>query len=122
MNVTRLEVLERLKNQNNGVIPPEKLVHEAVAVDHPFHNDFTWDDDAAAHRWRIHQARNILRVYVTMIGSGEDAKSSRVFVSLSTDRNNGGGYRAMVDVLNDDAMYATLLSDAKDDMVRFRQK
>lgn len=116
------KIIQRLYRQHHGLIPAEKLVEEAVSPNHPFHNDFDWNNGAAGHKWRVHQARNILRIFLTVIGNNKDAKECRMFVSLSSDRKNGGGYRATIDVLHDDELRSTMLADAKTEMLLFRTK
>lgn len=50
---------------------PEEIVAEAQKVTSPLHAYFEWDDDLAAHQYRIHQARKLVaRVKITAtIGS-----------------------------------------------------
>lgn len=106
--------LERLKT--GGVIRPADVVEAAKDDASPLHGLFEWDDNEAAHQYRLLQARNILRVYVTVEESS--ATPLRAFVSLTTDRvKDGGGYRAMSDVMDDSAMREQLLKDA---FVQFR--
>lgn len=116
------EELERLRLENGGTILPEKVVDAARSESSPLHSSFDWNDGEAAEKWRLHQARNLIRVYVQVVPNEESGKETRVYVSLSTDRAQGGGYRAIGDVMSDEAMRAVLLRDAYDDMRRFRQK
>lgn len=106
--------LERLKS--DGVIKPVDVVEAARDVESPLHDCFTWDDGEAAHQFRLLEARNMLRVYVVTEASAP--ANVRAFVSLTSDRATpGGGYRAIADVLSDDAMRNQLLRDA---FVQFR--
>jgi hypothetical protein len=113
--------LSRLAGENGGVLLPQQVVQAASDVQSPLHNYFEWDDTKAAARFRLDQARQLIRVAVTFIGNDQQQIPTRVFVSLSGDRN-AGGYRPTVAVLSDDAMRAQLLEDAYDDMMRFRRK
>lgn len=106
--------LERLKSQ--GVIRPADVVKAAKRKASPLHNWFQWDDGEAAQQFRLIQARNLLRVYVKVQAS--ELEPVQAFVSLTSDRTKpGGGYRAMTEVLGDDAMRDQLLRDA---FVQFR--
>lgn len=116
------EELERLRKLCGGVLMPDQVVHAAKSKSSPLHNSFDWDDTEAAQKWRIEQARRLIRVFVTFIGNGEHATETRMYVSLGTDRENSGGYRAILDVLGDAGMRKQLLDDARTDMLRFRQK
>ena len=87
----------------------------------PLHDWFQWDDGEAAHQYRLIQARNLLRVYVKV----EDVENEPVqaFVSLTTDRvKEGGGYRAMAEVMSDDALREQLLRDAFVQLGNMRKK
>lgn len=107
--------LERLKS--DGVIRPVDVVEAARDEESPLHDWFQWDDDEAAHQYRLLQARNLLRVYVNVEPS-KDSEPVRAFVSLTSDRaKEGGGYRALAEVMGDDAMREQLLRDA---FVQFR--
>lgn len=120
--MTVREELERLRNRHGGIITPEQVVDAARPKSSSLHKSFTWNDGEAAHQWRLEQARRLLRVYVTVFNDGKRERETRMFVSLSTDRRNEGGYRAIVDVMGDAALRGQLLNDAKQDMLRFRQK
>jgi hypothetical protein len=118
-----ISVLKKLYKQNDGILTAETVIEAAKPSDSPLHSWFTWDDTEAAHQWRLHQARMMLRVVVQMLPSKHGEETNRIFVSLSPDRQlGGGGYKTMVDVLSDDEMRNQLLEDAIEDMKRFRQK
>ena len=111
--------LERLKS--NGIIRPMDVVSAARKKTSPLHDWFQWDDGEAAHQYRLIQARNLLRVYVKV----EDVENEPVqaFVSLTTDRvKEGGGYRAMAEVMSDDALREQLLRDAFVQLGNMRKK
>jgi hypothetical protein len=113
--------LERIRKANGGVLLPEQVVAAAKRESSPLHSQFEWDDGEAAHQFRISQARALIRVYVTVFSEG-GSRESRTYVSLTSDRADGGGYRAMVDVLSNEDLRQQLLADAKADMLAFRSK
>lgn len=101
--------LERLKA--DGVIKPADVVDFARNEETALHACFTWDDSEAAQQYRLLEARNILRVYVTTEEAG--VTDCRAFVSLTTDRSKeGGGYRSLADVMSDDTLREQMLADA----------
>jgi hypothetical protein len=78
---------------------PERVVEFATPKNSPLHSYFEWDQREAAHKYRIDQARSLIRtVMVTM----EDRPNvhMRAYVSLPTDRLHGTGYRRIDDVLS----------------------
>jgi hypothetical protein len=86
------------------------------------HSKFTWDDTKAAQEYRLWQARHLIQVYVKVVAVDGANVETRVYVSLNDDQNAGGGYRTLVSVLSDDNMREQLLSEAVEDMQRFKQK
>lgn len=62
--------LERIKDMF-GEITPELIVDVARQEDNPLHNYFEWDNEAAAERWRLQQARILLNnIEVQVISDG----------------------------------------------------
>jgi hypothetical protein len=114
------EILEQMRLECGGTLTPEYVVDRASEPDHPLHGSFTWDDTEAARKWRVHQARNLIRVHVNVIWP--DTKPTRVFVSLMDDRRSGVGYRSAVDVLADDDLRDQLIAQAKKDADLWRKK
>lgn len=88
--------------------------------DSALHRQFTWDEADAAYKWNIHQARNLIRVHVTVLQG--DTEPVRAYVSLKADRRNKTGYRAMVDVLNDPGLRETMLAEALEELQVFERK
>jgi len=61
-----------------GALTPEVVVEEASDPMHPLHHRFDWNDDSAAHKYRIMQAGQLLRVkYRTDVG--DDTTDLRAF-------------------------------------------
>jgi hypothetical protein len=115
--------LQRVAAEHGGELKAADVVDAARPETSPLHDSFEWDDSEAAEQYRLWQARQLIRVTVQMLGAGEDAVLSRVFVSLTTDRTRaGGGYRVMLDVLGDEGQRRQMLSDALEEMKRFRRK
>ena len=112
--------LETIRKRNDGMLNPVAVVEYAADPKTALHNYFTWEDSEAARLWRIHQARNVIRAVVNVIPQAEI--SSRVYVSMTADRNEEGGYRRVVDVMQDDEARAILLEEARDELAAFRRK
>ena len=122
-NPAIVSALQKIAEANNGLLRPEDVVSVAESESSPLHSWFEWDEGQAAHAWRLEQARHLLRVTVRLIGIGNEKKSVRVFVSLTTDQQeDGGGYRQLVVVMSDKALRKQLLKDALAEMERFQKK
>lgn len=115
--------LKRIARGAGGVLKPDEVVKNARPLASPLHKYFTWDDTEAARLCRIAEARDLIRVTVQYITTGDEKREHRVFVSLTTDREqSGGGYRAMAAVLSDAELRTQLLKDALAEMKYFREK
>lgn len=112
------EEIERLSV--GGVIEPRAVVEAARDPDSVLHDYFEWNDSTAAEAYRIVQARQLLRTFVVHVG--EPAVATRAFVSLTSDRISGGGYRATIDVLSDDELREQMLQDALEEFQSFEEK
>jgi hypothetical protein len=121
-NPETVQTLQELTAQKGGLLKPLDVVEAARPETHPLHKHFEWDDSVAAERFRIEQARTLLqRVYVKMETPDGKGRMAQVFVSLTTDRDEGG-YRTMVDVLSDADMRNQLIRDALGDMQSFTDR
>lgn len=117
--------LSRLARKH-GRLLPETVVEEARSKDSPLHDSFQWDDSAAAHQWRLVQARQIIRAavrYIEVPGANEITFIKvREYTSLSDDRKLKGGYRVTVNILEDADLRARMLEDALREMLAFKKK
>jgi hypothetical protein len=104
--------LRRIAEERGGLLRPEEVVEHARDPESPLHNWFEWDDDAAAEKYRIHQARNLIRVNVAYLQTTGKSIPYRVFVSLSPNRSSGSGYSVTMDVLNNPEQRAVMMADA----------
>ena len=113
--------LDRIAKANGGRLIPEQIVDAASSPESVLHDRFTWDDSEAAQKYRLWQARMLIRCTVTMVsGSSETV---RAFVSLTPDRaKDGGGYRSTVAVMRNRGMREQLLADAIAELGVFERK
>ena len=70
-----------------GRLTPELVLKEARSPDHPLHNRFEWNDAVASERYRLDQARGLIRkvrvVYKTADSDGSE-RSVRAFHAVQT--------------------------------------
>ena len=100
---------ERLKKLEgrSGTLTPNKVLDDARRKDSPLHDYFEWDNGVAGERWRVNQARELIREYrvdVKLVGGGvvnipkyfsitaEDGtdadQNNRVYVSYEKAKDN----------------------------------
>jgi hypothetical protein len=120
--ITNPAIIEELRSlvSRKGILKPEDVVDKARDPLSAMHASFEWDDSRAAELYRIEQARGLLQVTVEVLAGNSD-HPSRIFVSLTSDRTEGG-YRSMATVLSDGELRARLLNDALEEMQRFEQR
>jgi len=116
-----LAELERLRTAHGGVLKKDDIVQAAMDKKNPLHGEFTWDKAAGWRKNLLAEAGELIRCYYIVTEAPKPMKI-RAFVSLSTDRSNGGGYRGISDVLSDDQMRAVMLEDALRELAFFEAK
>jgi hypothetical protein len=115
------KLLTKMARQNGGVLKVEDVLQEAQDENSILHKHFEWDDTEAAAQYRKQQARALIaRCKITMVETAP--VEIRAFVSLPTDRENGGGYRLTSEVVSNEYMKAEMLRDIQLTIARWTQK
>lgn len=70
--------------ERDGVIEPETVVLESESPSAPLHSCFEWDNEKAAHKYRITQAQGIIRAIVS-VNETEKSQETRAFVSVERE-------------------------------------
>ena len=113
--------LEAIRKKANGVLKPSAVVEFAEDPETALHGKFEWDDAVGAHEYRLWQAREVIRVHVTVAHA--DTEPTRTYVSLQGHREgDGGGYLHIKDVLSDAEWRAQLLAQALAELHAFEAK
>jgi len=113
--------LEEIRQSN-----PEGKLHARAVVEFArnprtaLHHRFEWDDTEAAEKFRLMQARQVIRVFVK--DYPREHKTIRAYVSLVQDRKKGGGYRSSEEVLRETALRDALVYQAHRAMKAFISK
>ena len=100
--------------ERDGVIEPETVVAESRTPSAPLHSCFEWDDEKAAHKYRITQAQNIIRAIVVV----DEAKQpeTRAFVSVQRE------YHPVSVVVRNPEKREILLQNALNELRWFERK
>lgn len=113
----KTELLKLQKSAKGGLLHADAVVNWAAS--HPksaIHKSLTWDDATAAHAYRIWQVRELIHMHIVSdIGAP-------MMVSLSYDRAQGGGYRAIDDVLQSRDLSEIMLNDALAELKRVQTR
>ena len=124
MSKARIEELKAIAEKHDGILRPEDVVKFAENPKTALHAAFDWDNTEAAHKWRIEQARGIIRVCVEIITIKNKDMSVRVFIAPISDRKDDGegGYKLMTDLLRNKSGRREILETALSELETFRKK
>lgn len=121
INARRMQELEQIRRKHRGVLHPQAVVSFAESPDTALHSAFDWNDGSAGAKWRLWQARQLIRVMVVVEEHGGQEMRIQPYVSLPADRRKGG-YRTLTSVLGDDERRAELLAAALAELRSTRQR
>ena len=120
MNEER-KYLEQMARRNNGVLMIDDVLQAAQDENNILHRFFEWDDTEAAKQYRREQARSLIqRCKITVLDS--TPTHVRAFISLPSDRESGGGYRMVANVMGNEDMREEFIHDIKLTIARWTKK
>jgi len=120
MKVER-KFLEKLAKQSGGVLMVEDVLSVARDPKCILHKHFQWDNTKAAEAYRRMQARSLIQKCTVTIEKAPDVPI-RAFVSFNADQVAGGGYRMMVDVLEDIDLKEQLLTEMQHTLIKWKKQ
>lgn len=122
----RAKALDEIASGNSGRLRAADVVKRARDKKSPLHDAFEWDDSAAAQKYRLQQAEDMIRKYKIIVHDRETKKvmfTIRAYHSLTEDRDGGGGeYRHANEIFANERLQASLLDQAKRELVAVRNK
>lgn len=112
--------LQKLEDQH-GVLTPYIVVDAARAEDSPLHTWFNWNNDDAAEKYRLMQARMLMtNVKISLV---EDEKvSAFVNVRVTVGESKVRGYISTDKVLDDEEMTKQILDQATRELDYWKEK
>lgn len=106
--------------RSDGLLKARDVVELAKNEASPLHEYFTWDDTEAARKWRLEEAKLLIRSYTVY---NEELKIDvRALTSLDTDRNDGGGFRWTMEVIERPDLRQQLIETALRELNSVRDK
>lgn len=110
------DALDEIAERDDGHhLRPAAVVERAKARSSPLHECFTWDNEVAGTAWRINEARELIRSYYVKVEQ-QPPLLTRAYVSLRSNRVQGGGYTSIQRVLSDREMHQEMLRDALEEI------
>ena len=101
--------LARLAEAGEGVLTPDAVVEAAASPDSPLHGYFEWDDTEAARKYRLEQARTLIRSVHVEVQSTTHAISAVAYVRDPALSKEQQGYRHIEDVRTDEEKAAAVM-------------
>lgn len=118
-----IQELRVLYKSKKGMLTPEDVLQRARVRSSALHSYFEWDDTEAARKYRLEQARGVIRtvrVHIERVDVPEI--KVRAYVSLPSDRNTTTGYRHISLVMATPAQRNELLAVALAEFEALRKR
>lgn len=104
-------------------VKPEQVLDKAKDSNSELHKCFDWNDTSAAEKYRLIQARDVIRHLIVVKHDDEDEREPVQFrVMLKNERTQESGYKQTIVMVKDDDEYKKLLNQAYAELHSFKQK
>lgn len=100
-------------------VSAEQIVEFARNPESELHKSFTWDDDVAAEKWRVHEARQVLCNLVIKKVNKENKKSEQIRLFHKID---GGHYKPISLIIRNEGEYQSLLRQCNEALQALKRK
>ena len=114
------ERLDAIRERDGG-ITAEAVVDDARPVDSPLHPAFEWDDSVAAEKYRLDQARYLIRAVVIQRPDVEEPRPVRAFVVVKESDGNEV-YTSTIKALSDEELRRQVLERALRELDAWRRR
>ena len=98
-------------------VSPAEVVERAKDENSELHKCFDWDDTSAAYKYRLEQARKVIRMLVT-VPTNEDEPPKRV-LQISSEKSV---YQPVEFFMRNEDEYTTLLKRALAELEAFKRR
>ncbi|MBX6387319.1 MAG: hypothetical protein IRZ07_30805 [Microbispora sp.] len=114
------ERLDAIRERDGGIMA-EAVVDDARPVDSPLHPAFEWDDSVAAEKYRLDQARYLIRAVVIQRPDVEEPRPVRAFVVVKESDGNEV-YTSTITALSDEELRRQVLERALRELDAWRRR
>lgn len=114
--VKELMELEKI----HGALTPHLVVDSARRPDSPLHDSFDWNDETAAEKYRLAQARTMITT--VQIEYGEERRDAFYNVKISDIEGKASLYLSSEKVFNDVDLHAQVLGKALEELEYWQRK
>lgn len=118
--------VERIRAKNGGNATAETVLEAAKSKRNPLHEEFEWDNETAAHEYRLTQARSLLRS-IQIIRDDTPSQTPQRVYEVVTIRNTEEDkpkkvYQTVDEIMADPDARAELLSRALRELVAWQKR
>lgn len=120
---TLRQELQEIYDQNNS-LTPALVVEVASNPSHPLHDRFEWDDEKAGDKYRLHQARQLIRsVKIRVIDEEDPGKNYEVRAYQAVRQPTGEmAYKSTVEVTEDPFLSRLVLANMEREWRALRER
>ena len=112
--------LQELRDKHKG-LTASIVVDDAKNKRSILHDAFEWNDSKAAHEWRLHSARHLMRAVVTKeLDSSGEIRYQPAFVFVKTEE--GPRYESLAIVLSDEELIKQVHERAKKEFEQWQKR
>ncbi len=112
--------LQAIRDEH-GALDAALVVDTARDVGHPLHARFEWDDTVAGHRYRLHQAGQLLRVVRLPVDPARP-RDLRAFVAVTRDDSRRGDYVPTEEAMADPFTRKLVLDQMRREWLLFKRR
>lgn len=106
-------------------VKPEQVLDKARDSGTELHKCFDWDDSSAAEKYRMYQARNVIRNLIVVtreIDNDEEKQPIQFRVMMKNENERGSTYKQTIKMVQDENEYQKLLEQAYQELHAFKMK
>ena len=105
-------------------VKPEQVLNKARDEKSELHKCFEWNDSSAAEKYRLNQAREVIRHLIVIHRDDEDTGKEPIQfrVMMKNERDRDSGYKQTVVMVRDEDEYRKLLEQAYAELHCFKKK
>ena len=115
-------IKEILAIEKKDELTAESLLEKAKENNSSLHDFFEWDDTAAAEKWRMVQARNVINEVRVIVNDTEMYAFESVRINAVTEETSEREYKPIVEILNNDDYKAQLVNRAMSEIEHWQKR
>ena len=118
-----VKVVKELESIGEEVRPQQMVDYAKSHKNSELHKCFTWDNNSAADKYRLYEARQIQRnLIITKLPTPESQVQQPRTIRLMMRTETTGGYKSIINIMRNEDERGKLLIMAKNELHAFERK